>query len=420
MLLKLVVIARVSSDQNLATRKEQMLYAHSGRYRSPFPKRPQFNRGGNRAKVDTIDHKHYQQAAEAPEVSTPVILTHQSFAEFGLDERLLKNITAHGYKQPTMIQDQIIPLFMQGKDVVGLANTGSGKTAAFLLPIIEKILKNPNEGAMIVVPTRELATQIGDELRQFIGQLPIGHMLAVGGLSIEPQIRALRREPHFIIGTPGRLKDLFNRHAINAALYGNVVLDEVDRMLDIGFLKDVQFIIDQLPRQRQGGFFSATMTSVAERLLQSFANDPVRVKVVTERRSVQIDQSIIKIEAGQNKITVLSTLLKNPEYGKVIVFGRTKHGINKLERILAAQGHRVSAIHGNKTQNARQTALNLFKQGHVKALLATDVAARGIDVPGVTHVINYDEPNTLEDYTHRIGRTGRAGNMGKAVTFVVG
>ena len=414
------MIARESSDQNLTTRKEQMLYAHSGRYRSPFPKRPQFNRGGNRAKVDNIDHKHYQQAAEAPEAAVPVILTHQSFAEFGLDARLLKNITTHGYTQPTMIQDQIIPLFMQGKDVVGLANTGSGKTAAFLLPIIEKILKNPNEGAMIVVPTRELATQIADELKQFIGQLPIGHMLAVGGLSIEPQIRALRREPHFIIGTPGRLKDLFNRRAINAALYGNVILDEVDRMLDIGFLKDVQFIIDQLPRERQGGFFSATMTSAAERLLQSFANDPVRVKVLSERRSVQIDQSIIKIEAGQNKITVLSSLLKSPEYGKVIVFGRTKHGINKLERILAAEGHRVSAIHGNKTQNARQTALNLFKQGHVKTLLATDVAARGIDVPGVTHVINYDEPNTLEDYTHRIGRTGRAGNTGKAVTFVVG
>ncbi len=242
----------------------------------------------------------------------------------------------------------------------------------------------------------------------------------MGGLSIEPQIRSLRREPHFIIGTPGRLKDLFTRRAINASLYGNVILDEVDRMLDIGFLKDVQFIIDQLPQEHQAGFFSATMTSAAERLLESFAHDPVRVRVVSERRSMQIDQSIIKIEAGQNKITVLSSLLKMPEYSKVIVFGRTKHGINKLERILAAEGHRVSAIHGNKTQNARQTALNLFKQGHVKTLLATDVAARGIDVPGVSHVINYDEPNTLEDYTHRIGRTGRAGLTGKAVTFVIG
>lgn len=398
-----------------------MLYAHSGRFRSPYPKKPRFNpRGNNLKKGDTIDPKHYQQAAEPVAEAAPVILTHQTFAEFGLDERLLQNITRHGYIKPTAIQDQAIPLFMAGQDVLGLANTGSGKTAAFLLPIIAKILRNPQEGALIVVPTRELATQIVDELKQFIEQMPIGYVLAVGGLSIEPQIRALRREPHFIIGTPGRLKDLFQRRAINAQLYGTVILDEVDRMLDIGFLNDVQFLIQQLPPQRHSGFFSATMTPVAERLLENFAHNPVRVQVVSERRSVQIDQAIVKIEAGQNKITVLSTLLKNPEFEKVIVFGRTKHGINKLERILAAEGHLVCAIHGNKTQNARQAALTKFKQGHVKTLLATDVAARGIDVPGVTHVINYDEPNTLEDYTHRIGRTGRAGNGGKALTFVVG
>jgi superfamily II DNA/RNA helicase len=384
--------------------------------------RPQGGRGGFRSqqrgpKPAYIHPSKYINRAVALEVQEAYVPTN-SFADFNLHPQLLHNVTAHGYTQPTPIQDQSIPTIMAGKDLVGLANTGTGKTAAFLLPIIHTIAHDPQAGALIVVPTRELAQQISEECAALVRGLPIGYVLCVGGVSIEPQMRTLSRNPHIVIGTPGRLKDLIDRRALDLAMFRNIVLDEVDRMLDIGFIKDIQYLISFLPKERRSMFFSATLTPATTAIMQSFLQDPVMVSVKTHETAAQIDQDVVYIERGMNKVEILYDMLRNPEFERVIVFGRTKHGINKLEEILADRGMRVGAIHGNKTQGARQRALDSFKHGYTKVLLATDVAARGIDINDVTHVINFDEPNTYDDYVHRIGRTGRAGKVGKALTFV--
>lgn len=403
-----------------------MLYAHSGRYRpsSSFESRQSRKRRSDRghagfrpATTQIPTHRYINQMATSLEPVQQVSITHQ-FADFGLDQRIVANVLSHGYGQPTPIQDQAIPYFLAGRDVVGIANTGTGKTAAFLLPLLNKILLDPTQGALIVAPTRELAAQIRDELVQFAQGLPISMSLCVGGVGIQPQIRAVARKPHFVIGTPGRIKDLINRGALHTAAYSNVVLDEVDRMLDIGFIHDIRFLIERMPAERQSGFFSATMTDQVKPIMESFLHDPVTVSVETVRTSTHIHQDVIRVMPGQSKVEILHELLVQEEFERVIVFGRTKHGINKLERILTEKGHQVCAIHGNKSQNARQSALKQFKLGQAKALLATDVAARGIDIDDVTHVINFDEPNCYEDYIHRIGRTGRAGKGGKALTFV--
>ncbi len=402
-----------------------MLYAHSGRFRpsssfgSRGPNRRRSDRGhaGFRSNSTPIAASRYvNQAAELIE-GPKAVITHQ-FTDFGLDERIVANVVRHGYGEPTPIQDQIIPLMLTGKDVVGIANTGTGKTAAFLLPLLHKVLNDNKQGVLIVVPTRELAAQIRDELTHFAQDLPVSMCLCVGGVGIQPQISKVSHNPHFVIGTPGRIKDLVNRGALKTASYTNVVLDEVDRMLDIGFVHDIRFLIDRLPAVRQSGFFSATMTNQVKPIMQSFLDNPVTVSVETARTSAHIHQDVVRIAPGQNKAEVLHDLLIQEEFSRVIVFGRTKHGINKLEMMLSGRGLRVCAIHGNKSQNARQQALQQFKRGFAQALLATDVAARGIDIDGVTHVINYDEPNCYDDYVHRIGRTGRAGKTGKALTFV--
>ncbi len=364
-----------------------------------------------------IHPSKYVNVGVKEKVVKEVQITHQ-FADFGLEPQLLQNITRHGYTTPTPIQDKAIPVMLSGRDVVGLANTGTGKTAAFLLPLINRILHDPNQGVLIVVPTRELALQIRDELTSFLAGLRIGMALCIGGANIRAQISTLRNNPHFVIGTPGRLKDLINQRAFDTTMFTNIVLDEVDRMLDIGFIHDIRFLVAKLPKQRHSYFFSATMTREVEEVMRSFLTNPVKVSVKTQETSEHIYQNVIRIQAGQNKVDVLSDLLRKDEFEKVIVFGRTKHGINKLETLLTARGLRVCAIHGNKSQNARQRSLEIFKRGRVQVLLATDVAARGIDINGVTHVINYDEPGTYEDYIHRIGRTGRAGKTGTALTFV--
>lgn len=372
------------------------------------------SRGPKPAYIHPSKYVNHAVETVAQEAYVP---TH-AFTDFGLEEQVLKNVQVHGYTVPTPIQDQTIASIMAGRDLVGIANTGTGKTAAFLLPIVHKIILDSMEGALIVVPTRELAQQILDECRIFIRHLPIGVVLCVGGLSIEPQIKTLTRNPHIVIGTPGRLKDLIDRRALNPLMFTTIVLDEVDRMLDIGFVRDIQYLISFLPKERQSLFFSATSSRETEEIMHSFLQNPVMVSVKTQETAAQIDQDIVRLQPGENKIDVLYNMLKSPEFERVIVFGRTKHGINKLEEILSQKGLRVCAIHGNKSQGARQRALDTFKRGGAKALLATDVAARGIDIEDVSHVINYDEPNSYQDYIHRIGRTGRAGKVGKALTFV--
>jgi ATP-dependent RNA helicase RhlE len=341
-----------------------------------------------------------------------------AFDDFHIDPRLKKNIKAKGYAAPTSIQDRTIPHILNGKDVVGIANTGTGKTAAFLIPLVQAVLLDQNRSVLIIVPTRELATQISDELKGFATGLGLFSVVCVGGTPMGPQLRDLKYGNNFIIGTPGRLKDLMVRGALKLSRTEFVVLDEADRMLDMGFMPDMKFIMGELPEDRQTLFFSATMSKEIERLIHEFLNEPVSISVKTQDTSKNVDQDIVRMKAGEDKFDALFKLLKQEDFQKVLIFGRTKHGVDKLAKKLTQFGIEANSIHGDKTQKERQRSLDAFKQNIVKVLVATDVAARGLDIPKVSHVINFDLPATYEDYIHRIGRTGRAGAVGKALTFI--
>lgn len=377
--------------------------------------RPFQNRGG-RHMPKPIDPGLFVRKAEAITAENAPVITH-TFADFQIVQQLKKNIAEKGYQTPTPIQDQAIPYIVQGKDVVGIANTGTGKTGAFLIPLINKVLQNPSERVLIIAPTRELAVQIEEECRILARGLSIFTALTIGGASMYHQTAMLRRQPHFVIGTPGRLKDFAQQGKLHLTTYNNVVLDEVDRMMDMGFINDIKFLIGKLPIFRQSLFFSATIPHSVIPLMHAFLKNPVTVSVKTHDTAQAVEQNVIKV-AGRNKIDVLSNLLRQEGFHRVLVFGRTKWGINKLATILTDRGLRVSAIHGNKSQTARQRALDEFKKGNIQVLLATDVASRGLDIDDVTHVINYDQPASYEDYIHRIGRTGRANKRGVALTFV--
>jgi ATP-dependent RNA helicase RhlE len=340
------------------------------------------------------------------------------FADFIIDSRLKQNIITKGYVTPTLIQDKTIPQILLGKDVVGIANTGTGKTGAFLIPLIEKVVLNKFEKILVVVPTRELAVQINQELRSFVSNLGIFSTCCVGGASISGQIAELRRSNNFIIGTPGRLKDLVNRRFIDLNKFSTIVLDEADRMLDMGFIADMKFIMAKMPAKRHTLFFSATMSKEIEALIKQFLHEPVVVSVRTGDTSKNVDQDIVRVSG--DKLVALEELLKKSEFYKVLIFGRTKHGVEKLSNKLIERGFKADSIHGNKPHSKRQRALNSFKDNSVAILVATDVAARGLDIPDVSHVINYDVPATYDDYVHRIGRTGRGDKKGKALTFVDG
>jgi len=340
------------------------------------------------------------------------------FQDFKIDRRLIVVVTNKGYKIPTPIQDQIIPHIANGFDVVGIADTGTGKTAAFLLPLINKILQNPREQILIVVPTRELAIQIDQEFKFFARGMRIFSVCCVGGMSIGRQISELRYNYNSIIGTPGRLRDLIGKRIINLSEFNTVVLDEADRMFDMGFINDTRFIINGMPRRRQTLFFSATISSEIEKIIREFTKNPVRISVKTRDTSKNVEQNIVKIEQGKTKLDVLNNLLNQKEFNKVLVFGRTKYGVEKISKTLLRKGFRVESIHGNKNNSQRQRALGMFKDNRIQILVATDVAARGLDIPDVSHVINYDVPATYEDYVHRIGRTGRINKRGVALTFV--
>ena len=380
--------------------------------------RPQFSRGrtsrpasrGQRIDVSKFINKAIVEESE-------VFVPQHKFNDFQIEESLKKNITLKGYVTPTPIQDRAIPHVLHGQDVVGIANTGTGKTAAFLIPLINKVLKDRTERILIMVPTRELARQIEEEFWGFADHMRIGAVTVVGGANINPQISMLRRKPNFVIGTPGRLKDVAERRALDFSSFSTVVLDEADRMLDMGFIHDMKLILAKMPTPRHTLFFSATLSREIEMLIGSFLREPVRISVKTGDTAQSVDQDIVRV-TGKNKIDVLQDLLIQPEFSKVLIFGRTKHGVEKLSKMLVERGFKSESIHGNKTQSNRERALAGFKQNRTQVLVATDVAARGIDVEDVTHVINYDIPTTYEDYVHRIGRTGRAGKRGKALTFI--
>jgi len=340
-----------------------------------------------------------------------------SFSDFKIDEKLKRNVLDRHYGAPTPIQDQSIPQILENKDLIGIANTGTGKTAAFLIPLVEKIMKNPSYRALIITPTRELALQILEELRKFSQSLPIYNTLCIGQMPIYNQIRQLQRRPHVVVGTPGRLKDLINRKVLQLNQFNMIVLDEADQMLDMGFIHDIKYIISFLPPTRQSLFFSATISTDVNMLIKSFVKNPVTISV-KKQETVDIRQNVVRVERGSSKLGTLSTLLKKEEYKKVLVFGRTKRGVDRISKELYSLGFKVTAIHGDRTQYQRQQAIRMFKENHVSIMIATDVAARGIDIANISHVVNFDVPETYEDYIHRIGRTGRANTIGTAVTLV--
>ena len=340
------------------------------------------------------------------------------FKDFNIAEILKQNIIKQGYIKPTPIQSQAIKPILEGRDVIGLASTGTGKTAAFLIPLIDKIFKDKTQKVLIIVPTRELAVQINDEFKSFSFGMNIYSALIIGGASMNRQMYDIRRNCHIVIATPGRLKDLVERRLIYLEDYSNIVLDEVDLMVDIGFLNDVTYFISKMAKVRQSLFFSATIPAKVQGVLQSFVTNPLTISVKTQATSENVDQDVIRVENSANKIDQLHDLLIKDGFDKVLIFGRTKHGVDKLHRELEFRGFKIGAIHGNKSQGQRQRILQSFKRDEIQILLATDVASRGLDIEDVTHVINYDLPQTYEDYIHRIGRTGRAGKIGRALTFI--
>ena len=365
-------------------------------------------------KIDPAKFINKAIAVEDNENFTPK----HNFQDFKIDQRLIAVVKNKGYKIPTPIQDQIIPYIIDGFDVVGIADTGTGKTAAFILPLINKILRNSREQILIVVPTRELAIQIDHEFKFFARGMRTFSVCCVGGVSIGRQISELRHNYNLIIGTPGRLKDLMGRRIINLSKFDTVVLDEADRMFDMGFINDTRFIMNGMPRNRQTLFFSATISNKIEGIIKEFTKNPVRISVKTRDTSENVEQNIIRIEQGKTKLDVLNNLLIQKEFDKVLIFGRTKHGVEKISKTLFRKGFKVESIHGNKNNSQRQRALGLFKDNRIQILVATDVAARGLDIADVSHVINYDIPATYDDYIHRIGRTGRWNKRGMALTFI--
>jgi ATP-dependent RNA helicase RhlE len=439
---------------------------------SRFGGRPSFggrgrSGGGFRGREEI---KHSRYVKKAIDTVVQIYEPKHAFADFEIHPSLKERITARGYVTPTAIQDQAIPLILKGKDVIGLANTGTGKTAAFLIPVINKILNSRTdprglperepikgrepvaEGApaskfkrptftandrgdrrpradfkylidnepkcLVVVPTRELATQIEDELIAFAPDLRIFSAVCVGGSNMQRQIDRLRRVCQVVVGTPGRLLDLIERGHLDLSKFDTIVLDEVDRMLDMGFIDDVTTIANLLPGHKHSLFFSATMDPKLKPLMDKLLTDPQTVSVLQGKTSDYVDQDIIKVGRGESKFEKLVEVLQTDEVSKALIFCQRKCDVDDLTDQLYDKGFHVESIHGDKKQRSRDIAVKKFKQGEVNILIATDVAARGLDIPLVSHVINYDEPENYSDYTHRIGRAGRAGNKGWALTFV--
>lgn len=365
-----------------------------------------------------ISHDRYIAKAVEGYVHPSIYVEDKHYKDFDVTETLKRNIARKGYTHPTKIQDQSIPMILQGKDILGLASTGSGKTGAFLIPMINRVMKDRSQKCLIIVPTRELAAQIEEEFIDLARDTNLRSALVIGGTRIGAQINKLRRNPQFIMGTPGRLKDLYERRILDLGSFNNIILDEVDRMLDMGFIPDITFLISKLRKERQTLFFSATMSRDAEKIAHTLLRDPARVQVEKESPLKNVEQDIVKVKRQEEKMGTLTELLKKEEFRKVLVFSRTKRGADKISKALYQRGFKADSIHGDKPQNKRLRVLNSFKTNQIDILVATDVAARGLDIPNVSHVINYDEPENFKDYIHRIGRTGRAGKAGNALTFV--
>lgn len=373
------------------------------------------NRGSNR-RGEYIDPARFVRSAK-PTQTEEYIARHQ-FADFALDPLLQTNLAAKGFIVPSPIQDQTIDHGLSGQDIIGIASTGTGKTAAFALPILQALLTDPNAKALIIAPTRELAQQIEQECRSLGKGSGLRGALLIGGTSMGPQLRDLRSRPRIVIGTPGRIKDHMERSTLKLDDFNFVVLDEVDRMLDMGFITDVSFILSSLAPKRQSFFFSATMDVKVQKLIQTFSVDPITVTLKARETSENVAQDVVRYISPHDKMDKLQDILLDQKVAKAIVFDETQRSVEKLSQELKSRGFMADALHGGKTQGQRQRALDNFKASRTKILVATDVAARGLDVADITHVINYSQPQSYQDYIHRIGRAGRAGRIGYALTFV--
>ncbi len=389
---------------------------------SSFTKRPTFKgrrfntkRSSKSFKGDRIDYSRFIKAAVHIE-EKPYTAKH-TFADFSFNEKLQSNISKKGYTNPRPIQDQSISHILEGRDVFGLANTGTGKTAAFLLPLIDKVMKDKSEKVLVLAPTRELAMQIEDDLRSLATGSGLYGVCVVGGMPINKQIYEIERGVSFVIGTPGRVTDLIKRKVLDLSTYKSVVLDEADRMLDMGFRDDMVFIINKTDQNRQTLFFSATLSPEIKSLTTQFLKDPVFISVIKGETALNIDQNVVRAKK-EEKLDKLHDVLKKEDVEKVLIFREMKHSVDELAKDLSRLGFKVGGIHGDKRSRERIRILESFKKDHITILIATDVAARGLDIPDVTHVINYDVPQTYDTYVHRIGRTGRAGKKGVALTFV--
>ncbi len=381
-------------------------------------RRPGGHSGGGRKggfRSERIDFSRFVKKAE--KVEEKVYIPTHKFADFPFADQLKKNIAKKGFIHPTPIQDQSILPIIEGRDFFGLANTGTGKTGAFILPLIDRVSKDKSQKVLIMAPTRELAQQIEVEFRALSFFMGMFSVSTVGGMPIMKQISEIRRGVSFVIGTPGRIVDLVKRKVLDLSQFSNIVLDEADRMLDMGFQDDMLYILKNCAEQRQTLFFSATLSPEIKKITEQYLKNPLFISVVKGETSKNIDQDIVRAARGE-KVDVLHNILIKEGSDKVLIFRETKRSVDELEKELRERGFKVAGIHGDKRNRERMRTLEAFKKSEINVLIATDVAARGLDIPNVTHVINYDIPNDYDTYIHRIGRTGRAGNKGNALTFV--
>lgn len=375
------------------------------------------SRNNNFRNSKALDPSNFVKKAQPIEVRE--FIAPISFNDLKIHEELKANILSKGYVNPTEIQSKTIDDLIEGRDIVGIANTGTGKTGAFLIPIIHQLLSSEKKfQTLIVLPTRELALQVEQEFKSLTKGMKLYSSTLIGGTSVGKDIAKLRRLNHFIIGTPGRIMDMMNQKALKLTNFHTLVLDEFDRMLDMGFVKDVQKIATAMPYRSHTLLFSATIDETQYNMIEELVSNPLHISVssgVTSSDSVE--QEVVKV-GGRDKFKVLTDLVESDEFTKVLIFAETKRVVNQLNKKLMQAGFRSDMIHGDKSQNYRVNALQKFKTNKIQFLIATDVAARGIDISDISHVINYQTPTSLDSYIHRIGRTGRAGKMGHAYTFI--
>jgi ATP-dependent RNA helicase RhlE len=406
--------SKSNSNKNTSARSSK-----SNNSRPSKPTSNNRNEGRQKKKLaSSIDPR--MLVKKAVPLNEKVYVSERTYDDFAIHSKLKLALKAKKFLKPTEIQDKSIEYIMDGRDVLGIAKTGTGKTGAFLIPFIDRWLNDKSFlQVLVVVPTRELALQVEEEFKSLTKGFNFNSACFIGGTNINTDYLKLKKQLHLIVGTPGRLRDLSNRNELHLKNIEVFILDEFDRMLDMGFAQDIKYITSKMVKRKQTLLYSATLDKSQQSMINALLNDPVEVKVSTgEATSDHIEQKIIEVGRNEDKFSILLSMLQQEHFDKVIIFTETKRGVQMLCEKLSKAKLKVDQIHGNKTQNYREKALQKFKKGEVQILIATDVAARGLDISDVTHVINYQLPMTMDSYIHRIGRTGRAGKGGTAYTFV--